>query len=217
MLHKFNVVCTIFKLVRKIAKRVDNFFSMYVFPSIRVQNLCSYRGSFPWNLVVERFFFLENVSSNFKVHESLTRHLVLYMKTNLHYLIISRWIILRMRNISAKICREIQNTHFTSNNLFCFTKIVPFMRQRRGEKYSTTRQATDDNTAHAHFTLRTKGYKHTLRICNTYNSSSAIMIAWTHASVSRYTYIYCLFFCSLKFAFCTSTVVLCNMWTILTL
>jgi len=31
-----------------------------------------------------------------------------------------------MKNISDKICRETQNTHFVFNNIF--SKIVPFMR-----------------------------------------------------------------------------------------
>jgi len=33
-------------------------------------------------------------------------------------MIISRWILLTMRNISDKICRENQNTHFMFDNLF---------------------------------------------------------------------------------------------------
>jgi hypothetical protein len=41
----------------------------------------------------------------------------------------SRWILLRMRNISNKICRENQNTHFMFSNVF--SKIVPFIRQFR--------------------------------------------------------------------------------------
>ena len=38
-------------------------------------------------------------------------------------------------------------------------------------------QATDDNMAHAHITLDTYDYKHTLRICNTYCLSTATMVA----------------------------------------
>jgi hypothetical protein len=39
---------------------------------------------------------------------------------------ISRWILLRMRNVSGKICRENQNTRFIFNNFF--PKIMPFVR-----------------------------------------------------------------------------------------
>jgi hypothetical protein len=42
-------------------------------------------------------------------------------------MMISRWIIHRMRNLSDKSFRESQNKRFMTNNFF--TKIVPFMRQ----------------------------------------------------------------------------------------
>jgi len=42
------------------------------------------------------------------------------------FLIISCSVLLIMRNVSDKSCRENQNTHFTFNKLF--PKIVPFMR-----------------------------------------------------------------------------------------
>jgi len=44
------------------------------------------------------------------------------------FYIISRSVLLRMRNVSDKICRENQNTHFVFNNIFFFSKIVSFMR-----------------------------------------------------------------------------------------
>ena len=34
------------------------------------------------------------------------------------FLIISRSVLLRMRNVSDKTCRESQNTHFIFNNIF---------------------------------------------------------------------------------------------------
>jgi len=47
------------------------------------------------------------------------------------FLIVSRSILIRMRNVSDKSCRENQNTHLTPNNLLFlfFSKIVPFMRK----------------------------------------------------------------------------------------
>jgi len=44
-------------------------------------------------------------------------------------LIIPRSVILRMRNLSGKSCRENQNTHFIFNNSLSFfpSKIVPFV------------------------------------------------------------------------------------------
>ena len=38
----------------------------------------------------------------------------------------SRGILLRMRNVSNRRCRETQNTHFTFSNFL--QKIMPFMR-----------------------------------------------------------------------------------------
>jgi hypothetical protein len=43
------------------------------------------------------------------------------------FLITSRSVLQRMKNISDKICRENRNTHFVFNN-FLFPKIVPVKR-----------------------------------------------------------------------------------------
>jgi hypothetical protein len=45
------------------------------------------------------------------------------------FMTISRWIILRMRTVSSKSCRENQNTYFMFSNIF--PEIVPFMRKYR--------------------------------------------------------------------------------------
>jgi hypothetical protein len=42
------------------------------------------------------------------------------------FMIISRSVLLVMKNISDKSCRENQNTHVMFRK--CFTKIVPFMK-----------------------------------------------------------------------------------------
>jgi hypothetical protein len=63
------------------------------------------------------------------------------------------------------------------------------------EKYCRAGQATDDNTAHAHCILDNLGYKHTLRICNTYCFSTATLVARTHLSVTLD--VHCVF-CSLS-------------------
>ena len=47
-----------------------------------------------------------------------------------------------MGNVSDKISRENQNSHFMFSNFF-FTKILPF--EIMWEKYGGFRQATDDN------------------------------------------------------------------------
>jgi hypothetical protein len=45
------------------------------------------------------------------------------------------------------------------------------------EKLCRGGQATDDNMDHAHCILNTQGYKHVLRISNTYSFSTATMAA----------------------------------------
>jgi hypothetical protein len=60
-------------------------------------------------------------------------------------MIISRSVLLRMRNVPDKSCREYQNTHFTFNNFFW--KSLHLWGNL--EKYSRAGQATDNNMAHA--------------------------------------------------------------------
>ena len=57
------------------------------------------------------------------------------------FLIISFSILLRMRTVSDKSCRENQNTHFIFNN-FCFKL---FRLRDNVEKYCRSGQATDGN------------------------------------------------------------------------
>jgi hypothetical protein len=52
------------------------------------------------------------------------------------------------------------------------------------EKYCRAGQATDENMAHARFVLDTYGYKHTLKIYNTYCSSTATVVAQTRVGVT---------------------------------
>jgi hypothetical protein len=53
------------------------------------------------------------------------------------FIILSRWILLTMRNVSDKMCSENQNTQFMCSTSFPVGDSV--------EKYGTTRQATNDN------------------------------------------------------------------------
>jgi hypothetical protein len=54
-------------------------------------------------------------------------------------------------------------------------------------KFCRAGQATNDNIAHAHCVLKSKGYKHTLRICNTFAFPRQQWL-YESASVLRYTY-----------------------------
>jgi hypothetical protein len=65
-----------------------------------------------------------------------------------------------MRNISDKICTENQNTHFMfGSGFFVFQKSYPLWDNV--EIYGTVGQTTDENMAHARFTLGSQVYKYT--------------------------------------------------------
>ena len=62
--------------------------------------------------------FFENLSRQFNLHKNLTRITGTLHKDQYTFMIIFRLIILRMRNVSDKIYRKTQNTHFVFNNFF---------------------------------------------------------------------------------------------------
>jgi len=64
------------------------------------------------------------------------------------FIIISGSIILKMRNISSKSCRENQNTHFMFNKFFLSCRLWGNV-----EKFCRAGQAID--VAHAHYMLDT--------------------------------------------------------------
>ena len=75
------------------------------------------------------------------------------MKTKCTFLIISRSVIPIMKNVSDKICRENQNTHFMFNNFFfAENRAVYEIMWKSGSRAGPTK---DDNMAHAHCLLDT--------------------------------------------------------------
>jgi hypothetical protein len=93
------------------------------------------------------------------------------------FMIISRSILLRMRNLSHNICRENQNTQFMFSNIF--PKVAPFMRKCGKIWYSQTGHRWQ-NTAYAALCVLDKyRYRHILRICNTYCFSTATIVTQT--------------------------------------
>jgi hypothetical protein len=79
------------------------------------------------------------------------------------FLNISRFFLLRMRNVSGKFTETIKKPHFLYNFFFENRAVYEI----KWKKYCTAGLATDDNTTHAHCMLDTEGYKHKLRTCNT--------------------------------------------------
>jgi hypothetical protein len=84
------------------------------------------------------------------------------MKTNIHFLLyISQ--ISSEKNISDKVIEKMK-THSMIKNVFRKWRLS----WENVRKYCTGGQTADDNMAQAHWMLDTEGYRHTLRICNTY-------------------------------------------------
>jgi hypothetical protein len=91
------------------------------------------------------------------------------------FLIISLSILLRMKNVSDKSCREKRNTHFLFNNVH---PIPPKNHAIYAMwKNDAVGQSTDDNMVHAHGWLDNCGYQNMLIICNVYCFSTATIVA----------------------------------------
>jgi hypothetical protein len=99
---------------------------------------------------------------------------------------ISRWILIRMRNVSNKSCRENQNAHFMFNNFFSRKSCCLWHNE---EEYGGAGQATADNTIRrmrfaCWITKATD--THTHKICNAYCFSTATMVTRTRLNITLY-------------------------------
>ena len=133
-----------------------------VCPSVCVEKLSSHWTDFH---EIYFFFFFENKSRKFNLHWNLTRIKGTLHKDQYTFTITSRSVFLRVKNVWDRSCTENENTHFMFGNSF-FRKSCRLWDNV--EKYCRVGQATYGNKTHAHCMLDTQGYKHTLRICNTY-------------------------------------------------
>jgi hypothetical protein len=100
-----------------------------------------------WNLVFP--YFSKVCVQNLSFIKIWQEQRVLYMKTCI-FTIIPLWILLRMRNIWGKSCRENQNTHFMFNNFFPDNRTVYEVMWKNTVQPVYGRQY---NTAHAHCML----------------------------------------------------------------
>jgi hypothetical protein len=128
---------------------------------------------FSWNLLFE--YFSKNcqaISGLIKMRQEITGTLHQHLCA---FTIVSRSVLLRMRNFSDKSCRESQNMHFMFNNFF-FRKSCRLWDNV--EKYGTIAQTTwEYNTAHAIC-------RHTPILYNTYCFCTATMVTRTRLDVS---------------------------------
>jgi len=137
--------------------------------------------------------FLENLSRKFKFHQDMTR--VLYVKTNTYLLPYLAQLFLEWEMFRTNVIEEIKTYVFCP--ITFVSRIVSFMRQCGKILYS---QRSHRWQYGSHCMLDNWGYKHILRICNTYCFSSATMVTRTRLYVTlHYTaYLTCI---SISFAF----------------
>jgi len=89
--------------------------------------LSAWNSSAPTGRIFMKFYiwvFFENLSRKFKFHYNLTIITGTLHEDRYTFLIISRSILLRMRNVSDKSCRENQTTHFVFSNFFFENRVV---------------------------------------------------------------------------------------------
>ena len=119
-------------------------------PSVRT-SVCMEQFGSHWTDFYEISYSVlcENLSRNFKFHLNRTRITDTLHAAQYTFLIILRSFLLRVRNVSHKVCRENQNMRFVFNSFF--RKSCRLWDNE--EKYCIARQATDDKMAHAYFML----------------------------------------------------------------
>jgi hypothetical protein len=90
--------------------------------------------------------------------------------------------LLKWKMLQTKVVEEMKTHFMFSNFFFSFENraVCEIMWRNIVERG----QATDDNMAHAHCMLDTEGYKHALKICNTYSFSTATVVAGTRLTVT---------------------------------
>jgi hypothetical protein len=115
--------------------------------------------------------------------------------THCTFMMITHWILLRMRNVSGKSCKENPNTHFMFNKFF-FEK--SYCLWDNVERYGRTRQVTDDNIIwhmySAHWITKAADTCSDYVILTCF--STATMVTWTCLNVKLY--VHCLSYCVLS-------------------
>jgi hypothetical protein len=127
------------------------------------------------------WIFLENLLRKFKFQWNLTE-ITGTLRDDLCPVMISRSVLLRMRRVSDKPCRENLNTYFRFNNFL--QKIVPLWDNV--EKCGTTWQAADDNIIQRMRIARlmNKATDINRELCNTRCFATATMFARTRLIVT---------------------------------
>jgi hypothetical protein len=121
-------------------------FVMSACPSIRPHGTSRLQlDGFSWNLIFENF---RKAVEKIRVLLESDKNNGYCMWRPLYVFIISRSVLLRMRNVSGKLYKQYQNIFSFQ---YFFSTIIRFMR--KCGKYCRAGQATVDNMAHAHCML----------------------------------------------------------------
>jgi len=129
MPHRLNLMCVvsdqdlgrylvlIFRRVRKIAISASQLrhVCVSVRPSARNNSAPTGRISVKSNISI---FFFWNLSRKFKIHQHLAKIRGTLHEDQYTFWIISHSVLLRIKNVSDKSCREYEATHFVSSNYF---------------------------------------------------------------------------------------------------
>ena len=134
-----------FRRVRKIcAKQLLASSCLSVCLSVRLKKNWAPSGRIFMKFYIRVVF--KNLLRKFRFHSDMTRMTGTSHEDRCRIIIISRSILLIIRNVSNTCCRENQNTYFMFNNVFFPTNWWRLWDNL--EKYGTTRQTTGDNIWH---------------------------------------------------------------------
>ena len=137
-----------------------------------------------WDLSIFRKYVAE-----IQVSSKSDKNYRYFTRRPIYIFYLSRWFILRMRNVSDKGCRENQNTHFTFSNFFFFlpeNRAVYEIRWKNIVEPDRPRRWQYGACAFHAGSLRLQ--THTLGICNTYCFSTATMHAWKRLCGTLYVH-----------------------------
>ena len=146
----------------------------------RAQRLTTPDG-FSWNLKFELSFrkYVEKIQVSLKTY----RHNGYFTWRRFHILTASRWILLRMKNVSDKICRQNQNTHFMFNTFPRNRAVYEIKSKKYGGAKKGSKCQYDACALHSGW-VRLHACKHTPTPSQpTYTHSCARMRALTHSNM----------------------------------
>jgi hypothetical protein len=138
----------------KLRKATIDFLILSLRPSVR---LSACNTSTPTEGILMKFdiwVFSLNLLRKFEFHQNATRITGIFHEDQHIFLIITRSLLLRMRNVSDKSCGANQ-THMLCSCIFLFFFRKSCRLWENVEKRNTARQATDDSMAQVHYVMDT--------------------------------------------------------------